>query len=758
MINQYNIHIKGLVQGVGFRPFIYRLATNMHLHGYVDNRNDGVFVMIQATPSQKDDFVKGLTIYKPDVAEIENVIVDETPVSKPLYDFFIAPSREIDNRVTRISPDIAVCDECLNDLVTQPHRIGYPFINCTHCGPRFSIIKTLPYDRPGTTMSVFPMCPECEAEYTDVNNRRFHAQPVACNHCGPHYHLLMKNGYETDDYKEILSRVSACLRQEGVVALKGLGGFNLICNAASERAVLRLRKMKKRYKKPFAVMFPDIYVLSRYLNITPVEEKTVSSWRRPIVLLEEKKKIGNAINGGYHTVGAMLPYLPVHYHLFAASELETLVVTSGNRGDDPILMDNDAALSAFFTDVDLFVEHNRDISNRVDDSIVQIIGDQPRIIRRSRGFTPEPVSVNLDTEGILAFGAERVAMFALGKDKEIILSQYIGDLKNKETYRFYQEALDRFFTLFRFVPEYLVCDAHPDYFSTHLANRFARSLGIPLLRVQHHHAHAAAVMAEYGLTEDVIAVCLDGTGYGDDGCNWGGEVFRCNASRYERLAHLPYVPLPGGDAAARSPWRMAVSYMNSLYGDKADYPESFTTRIGESRIKQIGMIIEKGINTPFTSSTGRLFDAVASLLGICDENSYQAEAATLLEQIADRDISRCYPVDTDNPFNLRPLFDGILSDCKLFVPVSEIASVFHNTLSVILLTVIEQKMYSENLTSVVLSGGVFQNKRLTELLIKHLSDRRITYYLSSKIPCNDGAIAVGQMYIAAFKKRELDYA
>lgn len=754
MINQYNIHIKGLVQGVGFRPFVYRLATNMHLHGYVDNRNDGVFVMIQATPSQKDDFVKGLTIHKPDVAEIETVTVFEKPVAKPLYDFFIAPSREIDNRITRISPDIAVCEECLHDLVTQPHRIRYPFINCTHCGPRFSIIKTLPYDRPGTTMSVFPMCPECEAEYTDVRNRRFHAQPVACNHCGPHYHLLMRNGYETEDYEEILSRMAACLRQGGVVALKGLGGFNLICNAANEMAVSRLREIKKRYKKPFAVMFPDIHVLSRYLNITPVEEKTVSSWRRPIVLLEEKIKIGNAINDGYRTIGAMLPYLPVHYHLFATSELETLVVTSGNHGDNPILTDNDAALSDLFADADLFVEHNRKISNRVDDSIVQIIGEQPRIVRRSRGFTPEPVSTNFDTEGILAFGAERVAMFALGKDKEIILSQYIGDLKNKETYGFYQDSLNRFFLLFRFTPRYLVCDMHPDYFSTHLANQFVQRFGIPLLRVQHHHAHAAAVMAEYGLTEDVIAVCLDGTGYGDDGCNWGGEVFRCNASLYERIAHLPYVPLPGGDAAAKSPWRMTVSYLNNMYGDKADYPESFVKRIGESRIKQIEMIIRKNVNTPLTSSTGRLFDAVASLLGICDENSYQAEAATLLEQVADENISRCYPVDVDDPFNFRPLFDGILTDCKLFVPVSEIASVFHNTLAIILLNVIEQKLDTEKLTSVVLSGGVFQNKKLTNLLIQRLSGRRIPYYLSSKIPCNDGAIAVGQMYIAALKKRE----
>lgn len=758
MINQYNIHIKGLVQGVGFRPFIYRLATNMHLHGYVDNRNDGVFVMIQATPSQKDDFVKGLTIHKPDVAEIETVTVFEKPVVKPLSDFFIAPSREIDNRITRISPDIAVCDECLHDLVTQPHRIRYPFINCTHCGPRFSIIRTLPYDRPGTAMSVFPMCPKCEAEYEDVNNRRFHAQPVACNHCGPCYRLLMKNGYETENYEEILSRISACLRQGGVVALKGLGGFNLICNATNEDAVLRLREMKKRYKKPFAVMFPDIQVLNRYLNITPIEEKTISSWRRPIVLLEEKMKIGRAINEGYHTVGAMLPYLPVHYHLFATSELETLVVTSGNRGDDPILTDNAMALSGLFEDVDLFVEHNRDILNRVDDSIVQIMGEQPCIIRRSRGFTPEPVTTSLDTEGILAFGAERVAMFALGKDKEIILSQYIGDLKNKETYAFYQDSLDRFFSLFRFSPQYLVCDAHPDYFSTYLANQYARRLDIPLLCVQHHHAHAVAVMAEYGLTEEVIAVCLDGTGYGDDGCNWGGEVFRCNVSQYKRIAHLPYVALPGGDAAAKSPWRMAVSYLNSIYGDEAGYPESFVKRIGKDRIKQIEMIIKKNINAPLTSSTGRLFDAVASLLGICDENSYQAEAATLLEQIADKNVSRCYQVDANDPFNFRPLFDGILTDCKLFVPVSEIASVFHNTLTAILLNIIEQKLNSEKLTSVVLSGGVFQNKKLTNLLIKQLSGRRISYYLSSKIPCNDGAIAVGQLYIAAIKKRERDYA
>lgn len=753
MISQYNIHIKGLVQGVGFRPFVYRLATDMHLHGYVDNRNDGVFVMIQATPSQKDDFVKGLTTHKPDVAEIETVTVLEKPVSKPLPDFFIAPSREVDNHITRISPDIAVCDECLQDLISQPHRIRYPFINCTHCGPRFSIINALPYDRPGTTMSVFRMCPECEAEYTDVRDRRFHAQPIACNHCGPHYHLFMKNGYETVDYEEILSRMAAVLRQGGVVALKGLGGFNLICNAENEKAICRLREIKKRYKKPFAVMFPDVPTLSHYLNILPLEKEIVSSWRRPIVLLEEKQKIGTGINDGYKTVGAMLPYLPVHYHLFASSELKALVMTSGNRGDNPILTDNDAALSDLLREVDLFVEHNRDISNRVDDSIVQVVGEQPRIIRRSRGFTPEPLSLKFDTEGILALGAERVSMFALGKDKEIILSQYIGDLKNRETYLFYREALDKFCLLFRFTPRYLVCDAHPDYFSTQLALQLAQRFQIPLLRVQHHHAHAAAVMAEYGLTEDVIAVCLDGTGYGDDGCIWGGEIFRCNQSEYRRIAHLPYVPLPGGDAAAKSPWRMAVSYLKSIYGSKADYPETFIERLGESHIRQIEMLIEKGVNTPLTSSTGRLFDAVASLLGICDENTYQAEAVALLEQIAENGISRCYPINSDNPLDLRSLFDGILKDYRLSVPVSEIASVFHNTLSAMLLNIIIQKVKTERLTTVVLSGGVFQNKRLTNLLIKQLANRKISYYLSSRIPCNDGAIAVGQLYIAALKKR-----
>ncbi len=753
MINQYNIHIKGLVQGVGFRPFVYRLATNMHLRGYVDNRNDGVFVMIQATPVQKDEFVKGLTSHKPEVAEIESVVVLEKPFIKPLSDFFIAPSREVDSSVTRISPDIAVCKECLHDMVVQPHRIRYPFINCTHCGPRFSIIKTIPYDRAGTTMSVFKMCPECESEYTDVRNRRFHAQPVACNHCGPHYHLMMKSGYETSDYEEILSRMAAILRQGGIVALKGLGGFNLICNAENEAAVRRMREIKRRYKKPFAIMFPDISALSNYLIIDQLEEETLSSWRRPIVLLAEKKKIGKGLNDGYQTVGAMLPYLPVHYHLFASSQLKSLVVTSGNRGDNPILTDNDAALSDLFKEVDLFVEHNRDIYNRVDDSIVQVIALQPRVVRRSRGFTPEPLSVRFATEGILSFGAERVTMFALGKGKEIILSQYIGDLQNRETYHFYQEALDRLSLLFRFTPQYLVCDRHPDYLSTQLARQFAQRFCIPLLQVQHHHAHAAAVMAEYGLNEDVIAVCLDGTGYGDDGCSWGGEIFRCNPLAYKRIAHLPYVSLPGGDAAAKFPWRMAVSYLYTIYGENAEYPLSFIQRLGALPIKQIETILKRGINTPLTSSAGRLFDAVASLLGICDENTYQAEAAVLLEQIADDGISRCYPVSSRNPFDLRPLFDGILADCKLSVPVSEMAAAFHNTLALILLKIILQKIKTEKLTTVILSGGVFQNKRLTNLLIKQLSDRHISYYLSSKIPCNDGAIAVGQLYIAALKKR-----
>jgi hydrogenase maturation protein HypF len=741
--------IKGLIQGVGFRPFIYLLANEMGIKGTVSNLNNGVRIIADLSEADWEKFMRRIKDEHPPVASIHSMKLEDVSTdTKPFVDFTIVSSASESDEVTQVAPDIAVCDDCLNDRKTQPHRFNYPFINCTHCGPRFSIIKDLPYDRDQTTMSDFTMCERCSNEYKDIKNRRFHAQPIACNNCGPKYY--------PNDYQDILKLTCELIDAGKVIAVKGIGGYHLVCDASNGEAVRRLREIKARDTKPFAVMFRDIPSMLPYVQLEEEERECLSSWRRPIVLLSQRdngKVLPDAVNPGMKTLGCMLPYMPVHYDWFERLKSSVLVVTSGNLNDRPIIISPEEAETELGGKVDLIVHHNRPIHNRTDDSVLQVCGHQACLIRRSRGYVPEAFFADVPTEGILAFGAEKVNTFALGKGNTIIQSQYIGDLKNEETFAFYKESMERFGRLFRLKTAYLVCDLHPDYLSTIYAEKIAAEQNLPLLKVQHHHAHAVACMTEYALHEPVIAIVWDGTGLGNDGAAWGGEFFLCDRKSYRRLAMPEYVAMPGGDKASLEPWRMAVSYMKHY---QLPLPESFIERIGEDKIEKIQKMIDRKIQSPPTSSIGRLFDAFASLTGICDINTRQAEAAILLEQAADKSSRLCYSMaDTkNNIISFRPLFEGALDDLQHKIPVEQISAKFHNTL--VNLAWEKAQIFAEEnaVNKAVISGGCFQNKFLVEALIKRFAETGIRLYAPAQIPCNDSGIAVGQLTIASehFKK------
>jgi hydrogenase maturation protein HypF len=526
----------------------------------------------------------------------------------------------------------------------------------------------------------------------------------------------------------------------------------LVCDAASESAVNQLRKIKIRDTKPFALMFKDIESMSSYVFMNKVEEENLKSWRRPIVLLkqcqtENQLFIASGVNPGMRTLGCMLPYMPIHYDWFRQIQSPALVMTSGNLNDQPIIVTPEEAEQQLGNHVDLVLHHNRPIHNRVDDSVLQVCGNIACLIRRSRGYAPEPFFADILTEGILAFGAEKTNTFALGKGDTIIQSQHIGDLKNEETFSFYTESMERFRHLFRFTPKWLVCDLHPDYLSSIHAETMASEKQIPLIKVQHHHAHAVACMLEHHLNQPVIAVVWDGTGLGDDGAAWGGEFFLCDRKSYTRLAHPEYVPMPGGDKAALETWRMALAYLHHY---QLPIPENFQNRIGKVKIEKVIDLMNKNINSPNTSSIGRLFDGFASLIGICDTASRQAEAAVLLEHCADESCLLSYPIEESGRLiSFRSLFKSALKDLEENISAPIMAAKFHNTLANLIVEKVKQLSAETGVKQAVVSGGCFQNKRLTEQIQQLFSDSGITLYLPARIPCNDGGVAVGQLAVAA---------
>ena len=743
-----DIRVYGLVQGVGFRPFVYTLASSLNLFGWALNRNDCVQIRIQGQQHVLEEFLEHLQTEAPPLSKIESVIAEEASLAA-LSDFKILTSQSRSAEITQVSPDVAVCPDCLEDIKHQENRIDYPFVNCTNCGPRFSIIEDLPYDRAKTTMKSFQMCHQCQHEYEDVTNRRFHAQPNACQHCGPAYKLIYKD-QSIENIEQILETAAQLLKSGHILAIKGIGGFHLACDATNELAVKKLRQRKQREKKPFAVMFGSLKRVNDYAEVNENEEQLLLSPKRPIVLLKKKKDLAPSVTQGLYNLGIMLPYTPFHYLLFERLTTEAIVLTSGNISEEPIIISNERALEDLSLIADAVLVYNREIHNRCDDSVVSVVNRIPRLLRRSRGWVPAPVNLMCDVEGLIATGAELKNCFCIGKGSKAILSQHIGDLKNAETYEFYQEAFGRFQRLFRVKPEFIACDLHPDYLST----RFAKDCGLKTIPVQHHHAHIASCMAEHGLDEQVIGISFDGTGLGDDQHIWGGEFLLCDLNDYTRMSHFDYVPMPGGDKAAEEPWRMGIAYLYKTFGRGfLKYNIPFLQQVNKGKLRILLSAIDKDINCPLTSSVGRLFDAVAALINFVTVSGFEAEAPIRLEAILGQTSER-YHYRINKTIIVDALIRELIKDVYAEVPKSIISAKFHNTIVSIIVELASKIRAECGINKVVLSGGVFQNTYLLEQSENGLTEKKFLVYTHRQVPANDGGICLGQLAVAA-KRREL---
>jgi hydrogenase maturation protein HypF len=760
-----------VVQGVGFRPFVFGLARSLDLSGYVLNSSSGVTIEVEGADDAVEQFLSRMQADPPPLAKITDLAV---VAMAPRGDarFLIRESVADDAEFALVSPDAATCQDCWNEFgAAANRRCGYPFTNCTHCGPRYTIVQDVPYDRAKTTMAAFRMCELCRAEYEDPFDRRFHAQPNACPACGPSL-ALVPRGSRLPGAEEfsanagaalsILRAVRGLLREGQIVAVKGLGGFLLACDARNEGAVAMLRRRKRRSDKPFAVMARDIEAVERFCVVTKTERTALTGSRRPIVILQRApdSQLPDAIAPGNNSIGVMLPYTPLHYLLFSdspddASEFPALVMTSGNLSEEPIVTRNEDAWEQLQPVADWFLFHNRDIYMRADDSVVRVFQGSERVLRRSRGYVPQPVDLGVEMRELLACGAELKNTFCLTKDRYAILSQHIGDFENYETQRFFEETLANLKKLFRVEPQAVAYDLHPNYMSS----RFALALPIERkIAVQHHHAHIASCMAENHLRGEVIGVAFDGTGYGNDGKIWGGEFLIADYAGFARRAHLRYVPLPGGDAAVRQPWRMALSYLRDTFGAGLP-PEAlkFIHDVPEKQVSLVDAMIARGIQTVETSSCGRLFDAVAALLGLGSRVSFEGQAAISLEAAAPRDVNESYAfgisknVSDVEPMEIdvRPMIEEIVRDLSRRRDIGGISARFHNTIAAAIVEVCQRLRQQEGLNRVCLSGGVFQNAYLLERTVKDLYGCAFEVFVHAVAPPNDGGISLGQAAIAS---------
>jgi hydrogenase maturation protein HypF len=747
------IGITGIVQGIGFRPFIYNLAQKHLIRGWVLNNEKGVLIDAESEDGNLDRFIQDIPKLAPPLARIESF---DVKYLEPLgYSTFeIRKSEEAQEKFTLISPDVATCDHCLSELFSpQNFRYRYPFINCTLCGPRFTIIHDIPYDRHQTTMAPFVMCPVCQKEYEDPSDRRFHAQPNACPACGPSLCLKDREGKEVPG--DPMANTLDLLAKGRIVAIKGLGGFHLSCDARNQEAVSSLRSRKFREDKPFAVMCQNIEEVKEHCEVDEEEEKLLLSVEKPIVILRrrENSPVAHAVAPYQDTLGVMLPYSPLH-HLLLNGPLKVLVMTSGNISDEPIAYKNEEALKRLSNVADYFLFHNREIYMRCDDSVTRIFEGKPYILRRSRGYVPFPVKLSFPLEMILACGGELKNTFCLTRGQYAFMSHHVGDLENLETLNSFEEGIDHFKRLFYIEPKAVTYDLHPNYLST----QYALSIpDIPKIGVQHHHAHIVSAMAENGLEGDVIGVALDGTGFGLDHTIWGGEWIKANLEDFARLAHLKKVPMPGGSMAIKEPWRMAMVYLSRAFGNE-------TTKLKIDLMKRIDFqkwdilkrAIEKKINTPWTSSTGRLFDAISSLLSIRDEVHYEGQAAIELEMIADQEVKEEYPFNIhkdEKPTVVDPTetIRGAVRDLIDRVPPAKISGKFHRTIARLIVETCETIRSNEKLNRVVLSGGVFQNIFLLSLVTEGLKGSGFDVYTHHVVPTNDGGISLGQAVIAHMK-------
>ncbi len=749
------IRVRGIVQGVGFRPFVYALASRHHLTGWVRNTSAGVEIEVNGAPQDLHTFAEAIKNQPPPLARID--WFDDREVPPDHYQRFdIIESQPQPGDFIPVSPDVAICADCRRELFTPgDRRYRYPFINCTNCGPRFTIVKDVPYDRPTTTMAEFAMCSDCSREYHDPLDRRFHAQPVACPRCGPQI-WFEAGGVRLAEKEDALTLARQWLCEGKILAVKGLGGYHLACDAANPQAVAQLRSRKKRSDKPFALMATDISVIERHCSLNDFEKHLLASPQAPILLLERKpdSRLSPQVAINQRTYGFMLPYTPLHLLLMepAPGFPEVLVMTSANLAEEPIAYQDAEARERLSGLADGYLLHNREIHMRTDDSVLRAARNQVYLIRRARGFAPDPVRLQHPIKRVFAAGAELKNVFCLTRDDYAFLSHHIGDMENFETLQSYEMGVAHFERLFRIQPEILACDLHPDYLATRYARTRAENDQLPLYHVQHHHAHLAACLADNGWSthEPAVGVCMDGTGLGTDGAIWGGEFLIGGYGGFHRFAHLKYVPLPGGDAAVQRCSRMALAHLwaAGLPWEPDLIPLAELSREETMVLRQQ---LEKGLNTPPTSSAGRLFDAVSALIGVRQTATYEGQAAIELENIADPGESGCYTFEY-HPGEIDPtrLWWEILADLRNSIPAPVISARFHNGLARLVLEVCQKISAATSIKTVCLSGGVWQNMTLFNKTVPLLEKAGYTVLTHSQVPANDGGIALGQAVIASF--------
>ena len=744
---RWRLRIQGVVQGVGFRPFVYTLATRHRLAGFVSNNSDGVHIEIQGPRETLETFRDDLKTQPPPLARIDSITIEPIPNTGDGV-FRIMESAAQLGPSTPVSPDVATCPDCLRELFDPAdRRYHYPFLNCTNCGPRFTIIRDIPYDRPFTTMADFAMCPECDAEYHDPANRRFHAQPNACPKCGP-YVWLHPGDQKNED---AVAAVRKALAEGRIVAIKGIGGFHLACDATDSTATGELRRRKGRGDKPFAMMARDLGVIREFAEVNQEEAALLTSRERPIVLLRRKENslVSPLVAPGTALLGFMLPYSPLHHLLLGD---RPLVMTSGNLSDEPICRDNDEALTRLSSLADMFLLHNRDIHVVCDDSVIRIHQARELPVRRARGYAPLPVNLPWPVETVLAVGAELKSTFCLTKGDYAYMSPHLGDMENLETLQALERSLVHFRAIFRCSPSRVICDLHPGYLSTRWATRFAEENSLPLVQVQHHHAHVASVMAEHGWdgSEPVIGVSFDGTGYGTDGAIWGSEILIADYATFRRAAHLKYVPMPGGDAAIKRPYRMALAHLHAA--DIAwDEDLHCVAAAPADELRVLKRQLETRFNCADTSSMGRLFDAVASLVGIRHMASYEAQAAIELEMISHPQAAGGYRFalleEKEIVIDAAPVLRAIVADLRGKVPSSLISTRFHTAVAECIAELCTRVRNEISQNRVALTGGVFQNVLLLKLAQERLLHVGFSVLTHRLVPPNDGGLALGQAMI-----------
>ncbi len=768
-----NIRVNGIVQGVGFRPFIHKQISDHSLLGWIRNTSSGAEIEIEGTPERVQLFLDELWTKAPKLALIETVDFDMLPELKHYTEFHIIQSKAEAERNTLISPDVCICDDCLAELRDPGNRrYRYPFINCTNCGPRFTIIKDVPYDRPKTTMGVFPMCPPCDGEYHEITDRRYHAQPTCCPDCGPQLQyydatgVLLADGrdldwknraeaYKDPQEKDPVKLAAAELAAGKIIAVKGLGGIHLACRFDDPAIPAELRKRKHRDEKPFAIMCRDARTAQRICAVSPAEAALLEGFRRPIVLLRKHDRASLTQISENNCVGVMLPYTPVHYLLFDELEkygIDSVIMTSANLSDLPIIYKNDEAFEKLAGIADGFLLNDRDIHVRCDDSLMYCVDGREYPLRRSRGYVPFPVTSFKDLPQILACGAEQKATFCLSKGRYVFPSQHIGDLKNIESYENYAQQIGHFENLYDIRPELAVCDLHPDYLST----QYAEETGLPVLKVQHHFAHMASCMADNNLDEPVIGIVWDGTGLGDDGTIWGAEFFTGDYDGYQRRGSIRPIRLPGGDRVTHEIWRTGLSLLLDADEDPSDLLSAMSdgsALFSRAQIERIRTQLQLGLNCPSASSMGRLFDGVAAILGIKTEASYEGQGAILLEAAASESCEKVYNHELTEEngllvFDWRPLIRQICADLRGGTDRGDIAAAFMNTLVAMAADMAERIAEGSGLHKAVLSGGSFQNMYMLARLPRELERRGIQTYIHSRVSPNDEGISLGQLMIA----------